>query len=152
MTVKPSGLRAAAILAIAMFNAALEIPYGTFEPDPEAMTNSVEPAPDDIPTMTFAVPLRRRGRNALVACVTPTTLVRNCGHRGGLSNLKEAAIINSSLTEVKRSSSRDISSGLRVRPSTQMLIKRMRMSRSLVHDCPIGVLGVNHCAIVNEVV
>ena len=124
MTLKPSGLRAAAILAIAMFNAALEIPYGTFWPDPEVMTNSVDPAPEDIPTMTFATPLRRRGKNALVACVTPTTLVRNYGYRTGLSHLKEPTTTSSSLTEVRRSSSRDISSGLHVRPSAQTLRKR----------------------------
>ena len=75
--VKPWSFKAVAYLATTMFTAAFEMEYdvllGTFT----SSVKRVEPKPDVMTRTFFVSPARRRGRKALMVCVTPITLVLN---------------------------------------------------------------------------
>ena len=80
--VKPSGLSAAANCATTMFSAAFETEYAMPAVQPEPMTNSGSPRPEEIVMMRLVAPARRSGRKAFVENADPMALLRNCNASG----------------------------------------------------------------------
>ena len=112
--VKPSGLSAAANCATTMFSAAFETEYAMPAVQPEPMTNSGSPSPEEIVMMRLAAPARRSGRKAFVENADPMALLRNY-NAGGEGECISLSNGRSERTASRRSASNFVCDGLRER-------------------------------------